>query len=326
MRVLFVTSEWPAFKNDISGIQVFHQAERLRQMGVFVDVFHFRGRKNPFRYVVAIAKLHRNYDLSSYNVIHAHHGQSGLVALIQRRLPAVVTFHGSDLQGIRSASGRYTLIGYLLRTVSQTAARLATEVIVVSEHLARYLPRRDYHVIPAGIDLDLFRPMPPDHARQILGLPQGGRLLLFVGDPARPEKRYALAEQAVKCLNGKLDARLVVANRIPHEQMPVFMNACDVLLVTSSHEGSPSAVKEALACNLPVVSVDVGDVRQRIGSIDGCVICSDDRPDTLAMALVEALERGRRVDGQAAVQDLDERLLAKKVIQVYKRAISRRQR
>ena len=326
MRVLFVTSEWPASPGDISGIQVVHQAERLRQAGLDLDVYSFRGRASPRRYAQAIARFHKVNDFSRFDLIHAHHGQSGIVALSQRRLPVVVTFHGSDLQGIRNTNGRYTVLAYLLRTVSQMVARLATEVIVVSKHLARYLPRRDYHIIPAGIDLDLFRPMPQDYARQNLGLPQDGRLVLFVGDPARPEKRHALAEQATIRLSRQLNARLVVGTGIPHGQMPVFMNACDVLLVTSSHEGSPNAVKEALACNLPVVSTDVGDVRQRIGPLCGCVVCSDDHPSTIAAGLAKVLEQRVRIDGRAAVRHLDERLLAQKVIQVYTRAISGWQR
>lgn len=96
----------------------------------------------------------------------------------------------------------------------------------------------------------------------MLGLPSDGRVALFVGDPARPEKRYWLAQKTVNLLVSRIQVELIVASSGPYEQVPLYyMNACDALLLTSSHEGSPNAVKEALACNLPVVSVDVGDVR-----------------------------------------------------------------
>ena len=101
------------------------------------------------------------------------------------------------------------------------------------------------------------------------------------------------------------------------------MNACDVLLMTSLHEGSPNVVKEALACNLPIVSTDVGDVRNRIGALDGCVVCATDDPATIAEALNQVLSRRQGIDGRKAVLDLDEQVLTSKVIDVYRRAVEK---
>jgi len=288
-------------------------------------VLPFRGAGKPSNYWRAYRRLSGLLSEGHYDLIHGQFGQSGLLAVCQRRVPTVVTYRGSDLQGIPRANGRCTLVGYLLCVLSQLVAHLADEVIIVSEHLADYLPRRRYHVIPSGIDLDLFLPMSQDEARSHLGLPLDGRLVLFVGSPRNPRKRHDLAQQAMVLLDRRLSVRLVVAAGLPYEQMPLYMNACDALLLTSFHEGSPNAVKEALACNLPVVSVDVGDVRQRIGSVEGCMICPDDRAETLAAALAQVLERRERVNGQAAVQDLDERLLTRKVIAVYEMALARRE-
>jgi glycosyltransferase involved in cell wall biosynthesis len=233
----------------------------------------------------------------------------------------VVTFHGSDLQGIRDPRGRVTPLGYVLRFSSRWVATHADVVILVSQHLARYLPKDiAYHVIPAGIDLGLFRPIPMADARHLLGLPMDMRLVLFVGNPERTEKRFWLAKEAVASLDGMPGIRIVVANNVPLERMPLFMNACDALLLTSSSEGSPNAVKEALACNLPVVSTDVGDVRQRIGNLDGCRVCSDNRPESLAQALGQVLESHARIQGRQAVLDMDEGVLIRKVIGVYEKA------
>jgi len=321
MRVLFVTSEWPTTEGDISGIHVVDQVKRLREAGLEVDVYHFRGGKTPARYVRSILNF-RSQRLNKYDVIHAHHGQSGLIAICQCSCPVVVTYHGSDLQGFRARNGGRTPLGFVLRGISQFVARFASEVIVVSEHLARYLPRASYHIIPAGIDLDLFSPVPRTDARVALKLSLDEKLVLFVGNPERPEKRYSLAAAAVDIVSRFLPVKLVLGNGVPHERMPLYMNACDSLLVTSEQEGSPNAVKEALACNLPVVSVDTGDVRQRIGSIRGCVVCSDNRPEAIAGALRPVLERGERVNGRDWVRGLDERLLVQQVITVYKKALA----
>jgi glycosyltransferase involved in cell wall biosynthesis len=215
------------------------------------------------------------------------------------------------------------MAGTVLRLLGQLVARKAEEVIVVSAHLAEYLPQRTYHVIPSGINPDLFRPIPLEKAREKLNLSLNKRLVLFAANPGNARKRYKLAQEGVALLNASVDAELIVANGVPYETMPLYMNACDVLLLTSMHEGSPNVVKEALACNLPVVSVDVGDVRQRIGPVAGCVVCPDDRPETIAMALEHVLERKGRVNGRSAVQDLDEHLFTQKVIAVYERALAR---
>jgi len=243
---------------------------------------------------------------------------------MQARTPVIITFHGSDLQGIRDTKGRVTLAGHILKWVSRFVAQRADEVIIVSEHMQRYLPSRAYHVIPAGIDTQLFRPLDQDEARRQLGLPLAKHIVLFVGDPQRPEKRYWLAEAVMDQIRSRLpSAQLVVASGVPHSKMPLYMNASDALLVTSSSEGSPVAVREALACNLPVVSVDVGDLRYRIGAVSGCVLCENDQPQTIAQALETVLRRKERIAGQDILSEMDEGLLIHKVIGVYRQALSK---
>jgi glycosyltransferase involved in cell wall biosynthesis len=149
-------------------------------------------------------------------------------------------------------------------------------------------------------------------------------LILFVGRPNQARKRFILAQQAVDLLNERLPARLVVAWNVHHQQIPIYMNACDVLVFTSMQEGSPNVVKEALACNLPVVSVRVGDVAERLRPVEGCELCIDDKPGTIAAALERVLTRGGRVDGRAAVQHLDENALTAKVLNVYRSVLAPR--
>jgi glycosyltransferase involved in cell wall biosynthesis len=321
IRVFMITSEWPTPERPNSGPFIRQQVEFLRRAGVQVDVFRFQGARNPVNYLRAWRRVRSQLKESNYDLVHAQWGQSALLTLPRTR-PLVVTFRGSDLEGIIGKRGRYTPWGWVLRMVSRMMGRLADQVIVVSEQMARHLPRRNYHVIPSGLDLDLFKPGPQAEARKKLGLPGDGRLILFAAAPENTRKRYALARAAVAELNPQFGAELIVASGAEHSEMPNYMSACDVLLLTSLHEGSPNVVKEALACNLPIVSVPVGDVRERIGHLESCVVCADDRPETLASGLAVVLGRDHRAEIRDAVGDLDENLIAQKVISVYRKAMS----
>ena len=317
MRILVITSEWPTPEHPEWVPFLVQRVHFLREAGMEVSVFSFRGRRNPVNYGRAWFRLRRSHLVAEYDVLDAQFGQSGLLALPTSK-PFVVTFHGSDLQGFVGQNGRPTRAGWLLQRVSRFIATRATKVILVSPHLAQYLPAKmPFEVIPCGLDMSLFRPLSQSQTRQQLGLPQDKKLVLFAANPANPIKRYALAKQAVRLLPASLKAHLVTISKIPHQQMPLYLNACDVLLLTSQHEGSPTIVKEALACNLPIVSTDVGDVRQRIGHIPGCVVCSEASPQMLASALTAVLRGEERIAGRSAVQELDETKLVQKLIGIY---------
>lgn len=324
MRVLMITSEWPSLGAPEAVPFVVRQVEYLRRAGVDIEVLHFRGARNPCNYWHAWRQVQERLSNGHFDLIHAQWGQSAIAAL-PNRVPVVITFRGSDLQGIRDTYGRVTPMGWVLRLASQWVAGRAGAVILVARQLALQLPvGTEYHLIPAGIDLSTFQPMSMMDARVALGLPMDKKLVLFVGGRERIEKRLWLAEDTVALLQVGVPVQLVIAERVPPKRMPQYMNACDALIVTSSSEGSPNVVKEALACNLPIVSTDVGDVRERIGGVEGCIVCGDDRPKTIASALKTVLDRGGRIDGRGTVLDLDERLVTQKVIAVYEAAIAGR--
>lgn len=321
-RVLALTNLWPT--NDCPRTTIFikRQVEFLRAAGVDVEPFFFEGARRPWRYVAGWIRLRRRLARERYDLIHAQFGQTALLAF-PKRLPLVVTFRGEDLNGTVDERGRHTLAGRLLRRLSQWVARRADGVVIVSEHMRRGLPRSvDAVVVPSGLDLRYMRPHPKDDARARLGLPIDRRLVLFAANPAVTRKRFRLARRAVDLVNASLPTELVVAWGIPHETIPLYMSACDALVLTSVREGSPNVVKEALACELPVVSVAVGDVPHRLREVEGCEVCVDDRPETIAAALTRVLERGTRVDGRRAIADLDETHLARRVIDVYRRALA----
>ena len=326
LRVLMITSEWASDPRHTAHF-IARQVRFLRAAGVDVDVFSFRGGRRPLRYLAAWARLRRRlvWGGKRYDLVHAQFGQSGLLAL-PTRLPLVVTFRGDDLFGILGQDGRPTPAGRLLQWLSRRVARRADAAILVSAHLKQYLSDSGpVHIVPSGLDLELFRPIPRAEARQHLGWPSEGRRVLFVGDPADPRKRYDLARQAVELLNCTTPAELVIGWRVPHDEMPFYMGACDALVFTSREEGSPNAVKEALACDLPVVSVPVADVPLRLQGIPGCEVCADDAPPTIAAALERTLRRDARSGGRGreAACELDERLLTGRVIDIYRSVLAR---
>ncbi len=303
MRVLMITTEWPRVPWGTAQF-IARQATFLRAAGVDLEVFAFQGNANPLNYAAAWFQVRRRLAREHFDLVHAQFGQCALMAL-PKRVPMVLTFRGDDLQGIPGVrSGRVTLAGRLLRSFCRWSAHRADAVILVSAHMQRYLRNGNgtpVHVVPSGLDFELFRPMPQAPARARLGLPHDERLVLFVGNPDLARKRYALARDAVALLPASPRTRLVVGWHVPHEQIPDYMAACDA-------------------------PVPVGDVAERLNGIEGCELCADDRPETIAAALERVLARGERVASRAAVSHLDERLITQRVIAIYNGALNGRPR
>ena len=325
IRVLMITAGWPQPGQPQTTHFIKRQAEFLQAAGVDVDVFPVRGGQKLRNYVAAWVRVRSRLARGRYDLVHAQFGQSGVLAF-PKGLPLVVTLRGDDLQGIiHDVRGHITPKGRILMWLSRWVASRADAVIVVSDHMRALLDSAaPVHTIPSGLDLVRFRVIPRDEARRHLGWPLDKRLVLFAGNPATGRKRYALAQQAVELLNRSLQADLIVAWGVPHTDVPYYMNACDALVFTSMQEGSPNVVKEALACNLPVVSVSVGDVPLRLQGVSGCELCADDRPETIAAALERVLRSGQRSNGRDTVTQLDERVITARVMDVYRSILPRK--
>jgi teichuronic acid biosynthesis glycosyltransferase TuaC len=239
-----------------------------------------------------------------------------------RERPVLVSFCGADLL----REGESTVVDHLSwrynLAASRRAAARAAGIIVKSENLRRALPKRAAHtptwILPNGVDLSTFVPCDPRRARERLGWDPARKHVLFPASPDRPEKRFALARSAVDVVNRRRqDVELHVLDGVPHHEVPLWLNAADVAVLTSRNEGSPNAVKEALACNLAVVSVDVGDVRERIDTIDGCYVAEHASLPAIATALERALQRPERIDGRSHVEDLSLEFVAARLAEIY---------
>jgi len=305
MRVLAVTNMYPNPREPALGTFVRDQVESLRDLGVDMDVLFIDGKASRWEYLAGFGRLrwwlrtHPPYDL-----IHAHYIFSGLVAKSQRRLPVLLTHHGIEV-----------VLGWQ-GTLCRVATPWMDRVIVTSEAVRNALPRVRTDLVPCGIDTERFRPMDRGEARARLGLPAEGGLVLFAGEP-RPEKRLDVIRAAMDELRRLgTDAELVTAAGRPHADVPLFMNACDVLVLASDFEGSPMVIKEAMACNLPIVSVDVGDVAQVVRGTEGCALCRRE-PGDVADKLQRALRRGGRTDGRGAVMHLSQPEIARRILGIY---------
>ena len=325
LKVLFVTSQWPRPADPSIAPFVEREVRSLREAGVDVDVMLYDGGFSIPKYWRAFREMHRRIRENNYDLIHAYFGQCGLVARAQTKLPVVITYGGSDVEGTPMFSGLNAYKNWLVVGSSRTLSLLVNEVIVVSENLGKKLPRKDYHVITIALDLDLFKPMDKAEARAQLGLPADHALALFVSsDPQNPRKRINLAQQVCEIASQTRKVELIAAGRRPPAEIPIFMSACDTLLMTSTNEGSPNVVREALACNLPVVSTDVGDVRQRVGHLPGCEVVNSDDPAKLADALLRVLAFDHTTPLRNEVLDQDYHILGKKVVSIYELALKKK--
>ncbi len=285
LRVLVVANLYPHPGAPAFGTFVYDEVEALRALGVGVDVFFVNGKESKTNYLRAYRPFWQQLRARPYRLLHAHYALSGIVAAAQRRLPLVVTFHGSEVK-----------IGFTA-ILSRLLARRASAVIVTSRWVQRALNWPRATVIPPGINLDMFRPVPQAEARQALGLSLSRRYVLFAGQ-MRPDKRVPVIRQAVNLLQDEgIDVELLIVSGRPHRQVPLYMNAADVLVLVSDYEGSPMVIKEAMACNLPIVSGDLGDARMVIGDTVGCYLCDRSVEDTAAK-LKSALAFGRRTNGR----------------------------
>lgn len=311
MRVLVITNIYPTAAAPASGTFVEQQVEGLRRGGIDAELlFLDRLRDGPGVYRQLARQVTGVRRTFRPDLVHVMYG--GVMAERVTRLakgePVIVTFHGSDLLGenlsglLRKAASWYGV------ACSWRAAARAAGVVVVSPELRDALPRwidRDrVRVIPCGIDLARFQPRDRAECRRRLDWSMQEFAVLFNGGSQDPVKRPELAHEAVRILRERYPhATLRELRGVPNVDVPEWMNASNVLLLTSQHEGSPTVVKEALACNLPVVSVDVGDVRERIGGVEGCHVVA---PDATALAerLAAVLERGQLVRGREQVEGL----------------------
>jgi hypothetical protein len=249
-----------------------------------------------------------------------------MVARTQWKVPVVVTYHGSDILGWINSRGERERLGAMIAGAGRMLARCVDAAIVQSDEMARTLRKSNAYIIPHEVDFKIFQPTQREQARAILGLDPGKKYLLFAANPKVGVKRFPLAEAVGKRLASQNPSvELLVVSKETQQRVALYMSACDVLIFPSYQEGSPNIVKQAMACNLPIVSTDVGDVRQVIGSTKDCYVCKPTVPE-FAARISEILIHRRRTDGRERIRHLESSSVAQKVIEVYEEVLRKQDR
>jgi len=294
----------------------------LAKMNINVDYFTIEG-KGIKGYLMSRKQLMNKMRLYQPTIIHAHYGLSGLLANLQRRISVVTTYHGSDINNpkVFPFSRLCMMLSAQNIFVSEKNLHKSNRQLLSTHGVTQSHPvSRKNSLIPCGVDIELFKSVEKSTARKLLGLDEDKHYVLFSGSFHNAVKNPKLALKAINLVE---NAELIELKGYTREQVVLLMNAVDGVLMTSFTEGSPQFIKEAMACNCPIVSVPVGDVPNVINDIEGCYI-STYEPNDVAQKLKQALEFGKRTDGRIRIikLGLDLETVAKKIIDVYQQLIT----
>ena len=284
---------------------IVEQVDSLASLGVESEYFLVQ-QKGILGYLKLRKALIQKIISYQPDIIHAHYGLSGLLANLQRKIPVVTTYLGSDIN--------YAKVFFF----SKIAMLLSAHNIFVSEkNRVKSNLRKTDSLVPFGVITELFVPLDQTEARTVLKLDIRKKYVLFAGNFLNPVKNFTLAQAAVELLS---EVELMSLGKgYTREEVVQLMNAVDVALMTSYSEGSPQFIKEVMACNCPIVSVDVGDVAEITDGVDGCYISSYDAKDA-ASKIQMALDFGKRTDGRKRIVELklDIISIANKIFDIYK--------
>ena len=310
MKVLYISSGNKE-KNKISSI-VYNQAISLKKKGVQIDFYAIKG-KGLLGYLQNRTSLKKKIKLGHYDLFHAHYSFSGILAALSNAKPLVVSLMGSEVH----QNKKYFLLKFFIWF-------LWSRTIVKSQRMKQALGIKAIEIIPNGVNLEKFKPMPINDCKAILGWDLSKRNVLFASSPKHPVKNFKLAHNAIKKLTNN-DIEIKFLDEIPNHKTPLYFNAADIVLLTSLSEGSPNVIKEAMACNRPIVSTKVGDVAWLLGDQEGHFLSSF-CPTDLGLKIKAALDysqKNQTTNGRNRIIELklDSHNTANKLLGIYNELI-----
>ena len=331
VRVLMVTGMYPSQGCNTNGIAVARQRRSLESFGVQIDLLHCRpsGRRQWFK---SLSALRRRISVGLYDIVHLHYGLTTTLLGFFQSLPVVITYHGTDINGYPLTNWRdaHRSMAYSAAALmTRQLARRADAVIVMTSEMKQRLPaavQAKTWVEPMGVDTTFFHPIPREAARRALGW-GAEPVVLFCDANDESVKRKDLAVAAIEEV-GKMrpGTRLFVLRGVDPQNVPVVLNAADCLLVTSDQEGSPNIVRESLACNLPIVSVPVGDVPTLLSGDPESGRIVTRNPILLGKALVEVIGRPRPANLARLVTNDSVQAVADRIVGIYHLVVQNRDR
>jgi glycosyltransferase involved in cell wall biosynthesis len=285
--------------------------EEVRRRGIEVEVFSFPPGSR--QYIPATRRLRRLLQHERFDLVHAHYGLPGWCARLAGARPLIVSYHGTDV--------RHGVVGPMSRRLAWRVDRVAAvsrALFEPEDDRPGLPPVPGSAVLPCGPDIERFEPMPRDEARRKLGLDPEGRYLFFPANPNRSEKRHdRAADLAAAC-----GAELLTGGSIDPDQMPLWVNAANAVLVTSDYEGFGLTAIEALACDVPVLSTPVGIAPYALKGIAG-TLCAPFDLDTWAAVARPLLDSpDPRVEGATRAASLSAARMAERTIVAYRDVLS----
>jgi len=250
----------------------------LRKKGYIVDLYVYPQKKQTLKYFFELINLFK-IDFKKYDVVYAYFGTAGFLANVQRKVPVITTFCGSDLLGVINNDYSYSnLKSYIFKFSSLLAYSLSIRTTTLSKKLENQLPlRKKNEIISLGVDISHFQPVSLESSRKVLGWNQNDIYVLFPAEKNRPVKRYFLAQEIISSIELNKKINLISLDEPNmYDRLPLIMSASNLMVFVSKHEGSPNVIREALSCNLPIFSFDVGDVKEQIKDVNHCYCFKQD--------------------------------------------------
>lgn len=310
---------------------VLEQGESLRQLGMTIEYMPVRGN-----YILALRNLKRKIRACRPDIIHAHYGLSAITAELQSLVPVVTTFHNGET------------LNWHINLLTSLFSLRAKHVVYVAQHIhdLLYFKAKKYSIIPCGVNMDDCHIIDQNTAREQLGFETGVKYILFGGGFDNLRKNYAILRNAVERIEkaswvpvegGERCGNIVCLEMkgLSRAECVLRMNACDLFALPSHSEGSPQALKEAMACNCPIVATDIADVRHLLGDIPGHYILRNPRKtherwdadekslDETVALLQEALQFSGRTAGRDRIIELQlsNEQVAKRLMAIYKQLV-----
>lgn len=320
MKILWIHN-WPEQRKNM-GPFMWTVFNSLKESGHQIDMYYFEGSKGFFSIVKEFFRLKK--IASEYDLIHSQYGS--LVGFVGSSLglPHIITIRGSDWHRYRGENYKEYIHSLFATWLTRRSVKKSKHAVVMSKRMAKEVSAFDrninIHVIMDPIDISIFRKMDKSACRARLGFKDDrSKWILFnTLSEDNPVKRIFLARAAVEFVREEYpDANLKIATGIKYDDMPVFINACDLVLCTSTHEGWPNSIKEALACNLPFVSTDVSDLEEISLTYKSCKVTSDD-PKKIARAIIETLSNKEEENYGPLVKSFDMELSTQRYINLYR--------
>ena len=313
MKILFVSSGNTKF-----GISPFvkSQGESIKKQGADVQYFLVKG-KGFMAYLNAIKDLKSVLMKNDFDLLHAHYTFCGLLAILARpNIPIILSLMGDDAYGTPNHNGKTKISSYYSIILTYIIQPFLNSIIAKSQEIGTYVwQKKKLNIIPNGVNFKMFQPIKKDVARKTIGLSNKLRYVLFLNNLSDTRKNFTLFKETMK--NEKLESfELLTPYPVAPNLVSQYLCASDLLVHTSWREGSPNLIKEAMACNIPIVSSEVGDVKEVINETDGCYLTKFTTTD-LAAKINLALKFDGRTEGRKNIKYLEEGQIAKRIIKVY---------